>query len=322
MTGWKPIPRRALTMNEPSRRSALISWAQLVRLPNVFTVIADVGAAFLLVAHGPYPIWSLLLVLSSGIALYWAGMILNDVFDIDQDRKERPTRPIAAGDVSLGAANRAGWLLLVIGVSLAFGCGLIPGAIAVVLAVMVVAYDGPLKSTPMAPAAMGSCRLLSFLLGASSALAIDGGNQIPNYVLGIALGFGVYIMGVTTMARHEATGGRSALLASGLVVTIVGIAILAFSPRLGTGALQWHTDPQRTFPWMIGLISFPVMVRAVRAVTDPTPLNIQTTIRVGILSIIPLAASFAFLGAGPIWGLAVFALVIPSVVLAARFRVT
>jgi 4-hydroxybenzoate polyprenyltransferase len=322
MTGWKPIPRRALTMNEPSRRSALISWAQLVRLPNVFTVIADVGAAFLLVAHGPDPIWTLLLVLSSGIALYWAGMILNDVFDIDRDRKERPTRPIAAGDVSLGAANRAGWLLLVIGVSLAFGCGLIPGAIAVVLAVMVVAYDGPLKSTPMAPAAMGSCRVLSFLLGASSALAIDGGNQIPNYVLGIALGFGVYIMGVTTMARHEATGGRSALLASGLVVTIVGIAILAFSPRLGTGALQWHTDPQRTFPWMIGLISFPVMVRAVRAVADPTPLNIQTTIRVGILSIIPLAASFAFLGAGPIWGLAVFALVIPSVVLAARFRVT
>jgi len=57
-------------------------------------------------------------------------------------------------------------------------------------------------------------------------------------------------------------------------------------------------------------------------VIAPTPQNIQTTIRIGILSIIPLAASFAFLGAGPGWGLGVFALVIPSIVLSARFRVT
>lgn len=311
-----------MNLSSPSAPSPLYSWAQLIRLPNVFTVIADIGAAFLLVAHGPYPVGNLLLVLVSGTALYWAGMILNDVFDVDRDRQERPTRPIAAGDVSLPAANRAGWLLLVIGVGLAFLCGLLPGTVAVVLAVMIVAYDGPLKSTPLAPAAMGSCRVLSFLLGASAALAIDAGNQIPNYILGIAFGFGVYIMGVTTMARHEATGGRTALLTTGMVVMMVGIAILAFSPQLSAGPLDWHTDVVGTFPWMVGLIGLPVVVRAVRAVTDPTPRNIQTTIRIGILSIIPLAASFAFLGAGSFWGLAVFSLVVPSVILAARFRVT
>ncbi len=73
---------------------------------------------------------------------------------------------------------------------------------------------------------------------------------------------------------------------------------------------------------MIGLLGMPVMIRAVRAVTVSTPMNIQNTIRVGILSIIPLAASFAFLGAGQMWGMAVFALIVPSIVLAGRFRVT
>lgn len=314
-------------MNQSTRPSALASWAQLIRLPNVFTVIADVGAAYLLVAGGPDPLVSSLSVLASGIALYWAGMVLNDVFDIDRDRAERPTRPIAAGDISITAASTAGWLLLMTGIGLALIGGLLPGGIAVVLAIMIVAYDGPLKSTPLAPAAMGSCRVLSFLLGASAALAAGGQSQIPMHVVAIAVGFGVYIMGVTTMARHEATGGRRMLLASGLFVTIIGITILGFSPRLGasllsTEAADFYIDIQFTFPLLVALIGFPVIFRAFRAVTNPTPVNIQTTIRVGILSIIPLAAAFAFLGAGPGWGLAIFALVIPTRLLAARFRVT
>jgi 4-hydroxybenzoate polyprenyltransferase len=76
------------------------------------------------------------------------------------------------------------------------------------------------------------------------------------------------------------------------------------------------------FPLMVGMISFPVIVRAFRAARSPSPANIQTTIRVAILTIIPLAACFAVLGAGTLWGLAVFSLVVPSMVLAVRFRVT
>ena len=84
-------------------------WAQLVRLPNVFTVLADVSAAFLLVHHGPAPIIRFILVALAGVALYWAGMILNDVFDVDQDRVQRPQRPIPAGLISLGASQNR-WL--------------------------------------------------------------------------------------------------------------------------------------------------------------------------------------------------------------------
>lgn len=314
------------------RPPAWIAWAQLIRLPNVFTVIADVSAAFLLVAGGPEPALSFAIIVLAGISLYWAGMILNDVFDLERDRNERASRPIPAGQISVGSASAAGWALLIAGVLLATlsgylpsgsGGSWLPAAIALLLAIAIVAYDGPLKKTAIAPAAMGSCRVLSFLLGASAALAAETSSiQIPAYVIGIAIGFGVYITGITTMARNEATGGRSPMLALGLGLIIAGAAGLAFAPQLADDPRGWFVSPLNVFPIMIGMIAFPVVVRGARAVREPTPVKIQSTIRVGIMTIIPLAASFAVLGAGPTWGVSVLGLMIPAVYLGKRFRVT
>lgn len=312
--------------------SSLAAWAQLVRLPNVFTVIADVGAAFLLVSGGADSPAKLGLIVLAGVALYWAGMILNDVFDVDRDRDERPTRPIPAGLIPLGRAAAAGWGLLAVGVLLAAICGglsdgsgvnWLPAAVALLLAIAIVAYDGPLKQTPLAPAAMGLCRVLSFLLGAAPAVAVaDGGPLFPSYLLCIAAGFGVYIMGVTSMGRHEARGGQSPTLYFGLAMIVVGSAALALAPRLADGRVGWHVSPLNVFPIMIGVIAFPVALRGARAIVDPSPAKIQSTIRVGVLTIIPLAASFALLGAGATWGVAVLSLMIPAVFLARTFRVT
>lgn len=320
-------------MSRPTGSSPLMAWAQLVRLPNVFTVLADVSAAFLLVSQGPSPVARFILIVLSGVSLYWAGMVLNDVFDVDRDRQERPTRPIPAGLIRLDQARAAGWGLLFLGVILAACSGFIPAgngsttwipvAVAMCLAAMVVAYDGPLKPTYLAPVAMGSCRFLSFLLGAAPAVsAVDAGGWFPRHVIAIAFGFGVYIAGITTMARREATGGPSATLSLGLVLMIIGAGILAFAPQTAANSVGWHVSPSGAFPIMIGLIAMPVVLRGLRARNDPTPAKIQTTIRVGILTVIPLAASFAVLGAGPVWGLAVFSLAIPSIALAMRFRVT
>ena len=314
-----------------------LAWAQLVRLPTVFTILADVGAAFLLVAHGPYPLGRFICILIAGVALYWAGMILNDVFDVEKDRQERPNRPLPAGLVSIKSASRAGWGLLFFGVVAAATSGYLPGelqngvsvpnswlpgAVSVALAVMIVAYDGPLKKTPVAPFAMGTCRFLSFLLGASVCLMVANGMTFPKHLIAIALGFGIYVAGITSIARNEAIGGRSASLNSGMVLLIVGIVILAFAPQLAAGNLGWQFSPRGTFPILIGLIGLPVIMRGMRLFRNPTAGNIQNMIRAGLLTIIPLAASFALLGAGRIWGITIFALVAPALLVASRMRVT
>ena len=245
-----------------------LAWAQLVRLPTVFTILADVGAAFLLVAHGPHPLSRFLCVLLAGVALYWAGMILNDVFDIEKDRRERSGRPLPAGLVSTHTAVVAGWGLLVFGIVASAVSGFLPGsfrgevaplpstwlpgAIALVLAVMIVAYDGPLKSTVLAPYAMGSCRFLSFLLGASPCLvagdwAGGGGALIPKYVMVIASGFGIYIAGITTIARNEAVGGYSTALRTGMLLIIIGTIILAFAPQAAGRDVGWRLSPRGMF---------------------------------------------------------------------------
>lgn len=312
--------------------SRWLAWAQLVRLPNVFTVLADVGAAYLLISGGPQPWAPWLAIILAGVALYWAGMILNDAFDVERDRDERPGRPIPAGLISQGQATKVGWGLLAVGVLLSGVAGYLrqdvagfhwlPLVIAVALAGMIVAYDGPLKRTPLAPVAMGGCRVLSFLLGASAAVVVEPGQAwLPTYVVAIACGFGVYIMGVTTMARREATGGRNPNLFIGAGVMILGVGIMAFAPQLKTPPLGFQIRPD-AFAILVAAVAAPAVLRGLRAIIEPTPIKIQMAIRVGILTIIPLAACFAYLGAGTIWGLLIFLLTFPSLVLAIRFRVT
>ena len=132
---------------------------QLVRLPNVFTVLADVGAAYLLVAGGAAPVLRFFVILLAGVSLYWAGMILNDVFDVEKDTAERAERPIPSGAISKSSASRAGWGLLVVGVLLASLSGFLPVGtdnvptdtpattwlpmvVAIALAALVVGYAG------------------------------------------------------------------------------------------------------------------------------------------------------------------------------------
>ena len=89
-----------------SPSSNLWAYAQLVRAPNVFTALADVLAGFLVVSgdFAQVGVWLPLFVAS--MALYSAGMVLNDVYDVEVDSKERPHRPIPSGQVRFEQAGK------------------------------------------------------------------------------------------------------------------------------------------------------------------------------------------------------------------------
>ena len=102
----------------------LINYARLLRLPNVFTALSDIAvglcAAIGLGAAALDSWWlarAAMLFLASA-CLYTAGMVWNDYFDLEEDRRDRPFRPLASGRISLRTAIFLGTLLLGVGISL------------------------------------------------------------------------------------------------------------------------------------------------------------------------------------------------------------
>jgi len=198
MTDSDPSP------TPPTRRSSLAAWAQLLRLPNLFTVPGDPLAGFVL-AGGLSVAADLLTVLpcaAASVLLYCAGMILNDVFDRKQDARDRPGRPIPAGQVSVAATVIIAVALAAGGIALAALVSLGAAAVAAALALAVLAYDAVAKRIRiLGPVTMGLCRGLSLLLGATAAGAPGMSSSAVTLAGALLTG---YIALVTYLAAFEA----------------------------------------------------------------------------------------------------------------------
>ncbi|MFJ9667970.1 SCO3242 family prenyltransferase [Streptomyces sp. NPDC101219] len=207
------------------------AWAELLRLPALFTVPGDAlaGAA----AAGARPGVRTLLAIGSSVCLYEAGMALNDWADREEDARERPHRPIPSGRIRPAAALTAAGALTGAGLALAAGAGRPALAVAAPLAATVWAYDLALKHTPAGPAAMAAARGLDLLLGASvtGSAEVDGGRgggagRATRAALPSAVLLGSHTLAVTAVSRRETTGGAvlaplAALATTGALARLV-----------------------------------------------------------------------------------------------------
>ena len=267
-----------------------------MRLPNVFTAMADVAMGFLFVQSPLWTWnawrdgWTLALLIAASVSLYTAGMVLNDVFDLETDRRERPERPIPSGRVSLKAARRLGWNLLALGVVLGIGAAffvghLRPAVVAALLAAGVVLYDAWLKRTPLGPPAMGGCRMLNVLLGMS---VMAGPLAAENWLVAGAIG--VYVAGVTWFARREAQESRRLPLTLATLVMVLGIAMLAWLPRWSDRLiLQVQAEPRRWY-LLTGALGVLIVWRCFRAAIEPTPARVRMAVAHCLLSLVMLDA--------------------------------
>jgi len=94
---------------------------------------------------GPVPLLVAVVILVTG-----AGNVINDYFDYEIDRVNRPDRPIPASTVSLTGARTYALLLFLAGVLLSFGTTLLCALMAVVNALLLVLYAARLKAIPLA----------------------------------------------------------------------------------------------------------------------------------------------------------------------------
>lgn len=303
-----------------------MAYLQLFRVANVFTAMADVAMGFLFV-HGsfaPLPVFACLLATSS--LLYTAGMVLNDVYDMDVDSRDRPNRPIPSGRVSLDAARRLGYGMLLCGVGLGWLTGILgdvegavvwrSGAVASLLGLCVVLYDRVLKATPAGPLAMGGCRFFNVLLGMSVAVPLRDGWNVAGYGsfhLIAASGIGIYVVGVTVFARTEARASSAWRLWLGTVVMMAGIALLALLHR-NLPANLFNPRSETLWIIMMGFLAFSILRPCGRAAFDPTPRQVQLAVKHAVISIIVLDAAVVLEVATWYYALGVVALLIPALV--------
>ena len=316
----------------------LLAFLQLCRFAAVFTAMADIFLGYLLTHQDGFESErDFGLLLGSSACLYLAGMVFNDVFDRQDDVLERPKRPLPSGRVSVREAVSLGACLVALGLALSTVAGIQSAIVAGLLTGCIFLYDGVLKSTPIGPLVMGSCRFLNVMLGASTASFVTGESatwSMPQ--LAVAFGLGVYIAGVTWFSRHEAGESPRWQLAGALMTVNLGLVILIgfvvhwpdvlLSREAIEGGLRWGTSmTERSWntALALGFIGIIINRRLLTAVFDPSPAKVQASIRTMLLSIIILDASLVFfVQEDRLYAIAVALLLIPATFLSRMLAIT
>lgn len=205
------------------------TWLTLLRVPNLLTVPGDPLAGAFLAAAGAQSAldWPAIFqcVLAS-LSLYSGGLLANDYFDREEDRRDRPFRPIPSGAAQPRSVLITAILFSTAANAFAAEAGKGPLLIAMLLTVAVWAYNMGVKRLPFAgPLLMGTCRGLSLLLGAAATTASTA--VTPWLAAGLIT---AYIALVTAIARNETQAGQSRGVSLFIPATLVlvGLSGLAF----------------------------------------------------------------------------------------------
>lgn len=252
--------------------------ARLIRLPLVLTAFGDpVAGLYLAGGRAPLPFVGVAL---AAAFLYMGGLALNDLFDVEFDSRRHPERVLPTGRVRPSQALAVGATCLVSGVAAASLVRLESGISALVLAAVILAYDGGLKRVPLVGnLSMGACRGLSVILGAAAA----DGFTLPTAALGAAGVHTVYIAAVTGLSRLEEAGTVSRRVV--LLRLLPAAAALAAVPGLVVAGSLAATLPVLILAAQFG--------RGIARAPDPlTPSQVTRLVGVGVRGILLVDAAY------------------------------
>lgn len=244
----------------------LRNWFELTRISNLPTVLSSaLVGVFMLSPLVPDPTLIIGVLLPAILAIacfYVGGFVMNDVFDVEIDRIERPDRPLPSGRISILQATRAGILLLGAGVVLilitelvgagsgkeknSFEIGFPYGlASAGVLVLLILLYDRFHARGAGWVLAMGGCRALVYvtcllavtdqLVGIEPRPLVMKYLSWPNIVflplVPFVVSMGLYVACFSRIARGEVDDDTNSGMSRGarslyLVGTLIPVATL------------------------------------------------------------------------------------------------
>ncbi len=294
----------------------LFYYLALTRPANVVTAVADILAGIAISGILTIELFEIikfkaLLLILSTVGLYAGGVVFNDVFDNELDKIERPERPIPSGIISLKGGVIFGLCLLLFGIIMASITSPIAGIVALAIALMALFYDKYGKHlSVVGPLSMGICRGLNLFLG----LCIFIENGITPYwkVCFIPI---LFIAAITLTSQGEVHGNNKKSVTLALIIDIVITSILLLL-CFKRDIQIWAVLP---FIFFWAYMNFKAKLTAIK---NNIPVNIMKAVKTGVLSLIPLNATYVAIFSGWSYGLIVLILLPISVLLAKKFAVT
>lgn len=289
----------------------------LVRLPNLFTLPSNILVGMATVSSLAFTLTSFtqfLLLVTISVLLYCVGIVLNDLYDFDIDKKERPNRPLPSGKISRRSAIVLVAVFSTIALILSLQVSFSTLVISSILFSVIFGYDKYLKNTHAGPFTIASARVMNILLGTSVSLrSVDSYSQIVTLTFVLIITF-VYVSLIGFISRYEVHGfsdNTKLLLPPAIVATVIS-SIILFS-LMGFFKLESLI--------ILSLFSF-IMIISFSRIYRRDSGRTQQIVRNMILSIIVLDSTFLTGIIGIELGLVVLTLMAPLLVLANKMYMT
>jgi len=292
-------------------KTILKGYLQLCRPANLPTATADIIAGMSLsgIYNGVnisyhYPVF---LILSS-ILLYAGGVILNDIFDANLDKIERPERPIPSGVISLNNAKFFSAIMLLFGVLFSFFVNIYSGLIAFFLCVMIFSYNSFLKKEKiLGPLNMGLCRGLNLLLGMS---ILNHFSSLEYILIPI-----IFVFAITVISLGEVHGNnKKNLLLAGFLYLIVIFLVFYFHSK--------NLKPIELYLPFLVFFALMIIFPLLDAYKKNTPEKIKNAVVSGVLGIIILDATIAIAYSNWTIGILIILLLPLSMLLSKLFAIS
>ncbi|HKG41779.1 MAG TPA: UbiA family prenyltransferase [Nitrososphaeraceae archaeon] len=298
----------------------------LVRLPNIFTAVSNILPGYCIIVTAiSFSFTNANLLYLAGLMvtsslLYMTGIVLNDYFDIEIDKKERPTRPLPSGNVSKRKA-------LIIAISSTIAANVISLAIswmsfvfALILTAIIIAYDSRLKhKTITGPITMSLARFVNVILGASPAFPmLLLSRESITMLLFIATTLFIYILSISILSKKEVSGKVTRLnIIFSFAIVFVVITSISIAGLIGIFQTVVFVNLA-----LFSAVMIITLISILRGHASLGPVYIQNSIRNMIISIIILDSAFVSGIIGLQYGLATLLLTIPSILLARKLYTT
>lgn len=289
---------------------------QIMRPANVTTSIADIIAGIAIAGYLISDMWNqeiithIILLSISTACLYAGGIVFNDVFDIEQDKINRPERVIPSGRLALKTAQWFGSILFTIGIIAAFFVSKISGSLAIAIMLLALLYDKYSKHhVALGPLNMGLCRGANLILGMSINSQLDS----KYYLIGILPV--LFITAITLTAQKETKGKNKLAIAFAMLLDtmiVIGFIIMHQYYKLSI---------KNALIFLIVWYGINAIAK-LRAILNNNPKLIQQAVKMGILSLIPLNASYTAGFSSVTMALLLLCLLPLSLFLSKKFPVT